>query len=354
MFAEMPLSHDSAKFIHRIPKERRGIWTLPTLMCLFARFSNHQLPVWPSPSQPLSQTKPQGSFGLHMRTEGLASKVWIPPWNPCSWGQRYLVSTVLERLQTTQLKDPPIFVYTICLWVYAPWRFSGPLDSSPTVFSRSHSRRSFNALSLLLWITLERRLFGSLWWSDLPWWSGVCRTAATYSIVWLKACPSAAIQDVYLANPNLAKFKSMQNTCYTDIYRQLNRIVVELRRIAGQLHRDPGMTKRGKTEQLGCHDFTEKCLVGSRWVDVELCMVHAQCSNFHFISDGPVMALNLSIHWVCSTALTHSLYWKPGKKVVSGHRNHLASLPVVLYFYIVSYSLLDRIHGWLWVCIINP
>ena len=56
----------------------------------------------------------------------------------------------------------------------------------------------------------------------------------------------------------------MQNTCYTDIYRQLNRIVVELRRIAGQLHRDPGMTKRGKTEQLGCHDFTEKCLVGSR------------------------------------------------------------------------------------------
>ena len=38
-------------------------------------------------------------------------------------------------------------------------------------------------------------------------------------------------------------------------------------------------------EQLDCHDFTQGWPVGSRWVYVELCMVHAQSTNFH-LGDG--------------------------------------------------------------------
>ena len=115
------------------------------------------------------------------------------------------------------------------------------------------------------------------------------------------------------------------------IVGQLRRIIGDLRRIIGQLRRDLGMTKLLKT--MNNLTATIHARVPS-WFTVSLC----------WIMHGPCTVLWLSPWWwnqaspfteyvqqqLCATAIINR---KSGKRVASGHRNHLAFLPGLLYFY---------------------
>lgn len=104
-------------------------------------------------------------------------------------------------------------------------------------------------------------------------------------------------------------------------------------------------------EQLDCHDSRK----GAQLVHGEF-MLNYAWSMHSPLTFTLVMESNLSIHRICSTtALCHCKNRKSGKRVASGHRNHLAFLPGLLYYSIILINgFLDRIHGWIWVFTMNP